>query len=81
MAINFYQLQLTSFLQEYLLIPKAGYNPDGSVSAPFVRLGIDLLLQEKVFDDGQDLQRTAYSDYGILIPTYADIGFSERTKE
>ena len=67
MAALSYAWQLTGFLQEYLQIPRNGYNPDGTLTAACIRQSLQLLLKEEVFDP-QELRQQAYKDYGILIP-------------
>ena len=69
MAMNDSYIQLlTSFLQQYVHIPKAGYNEDGTVSDSCAKQAFHLLLNEGVFEDPLDLQKQAFQDFGILIP-------------
>ena len=63
-----YSQLLTRFLQEYVQIPKAGYNDDGTASDSCIRQALHLLLSEGVFGDPLDLQTQAFRDFGILIP-------------
>lgn len=63
-----YRENITSFLQEYLLFPKHGYEEDGTLTDSATRLAARILLEEGVFDSPQDMRKQAFKDYGILLP-------------
>lgn len=72
-------MQITAFLQEWLIIPPDYLQPSGYVKTGRIGACIGYLLEQGVFDDADEFRRELMREYGVILPAWAYEGAKSGT--